>query len=95
MSTKYPHKIEELPNKQFLAILIESSVMIPGDERSRTNPGHGYPEHSVDQWEMETFTDEDAFHARIIELRKDRWRKFKPVRIQPLTIKETITLVTE
>lgn len=29
-------------------LLIDStSVLIPGDERSRTNPGHGYPEHTV------------------------------------------------
>ncbi|BBA65246.1 predicted ORF [Xanthomonas phage XacN1] len=28
-------------------LLIDStSVFIPGDERSRTNPGHGYPERT-------------------------------------------------
>jgi len=26
--------------------LVFSSITIPGDERSRTNPGHGYPEHT-------------------------------------------------
>ena len=25
------------------AVIVERSVYIPGDERSRTNPGHGYP----------------------------------------------------
>lgn len=29
-------------------LLIDStSVFIPGDERSRTNPGHGYPEQTI------------------------------------------------
>lgn len=25
-------------------VITKSSMYIPGDERSRTNPGHGYPE---------------------------------------------------
>jgi hypothetical protein len=29
------------------AAFITRSQTIPGDERSRTNPGHGYPEHTV------------------------------------------------
>lgn len=30
--------------KERFAILEQVAVHIPGDERSRTNPGHGYPE---------------------------------------------------
>lgn len=30
-------------NQPHFAALIFTSVYIPGDERSRTNPGHGYP----------------------------------------------------
>jgi len=37
---------EEMPQKEHYAILEFDSIYIPGDERSRTNPGHGYPEHS-------------------------------------------------
>jgi hypothetical protein len=35
----------EIPRKPHYAIIIfkEEKVTIPGDERSRTNPGHGYP----------------------------------------------------
>ncbi len=33
------------------AALVSRSVTIPGDERSRTHPGHGYPEST------QTFTD--------------------------------------
>ena len=29
---------------QHFAALVFSTIYIPGDERSRTNPGHGYPE---------------------------------------------------
>jgi len=38
----------DVPLGQHWAVLIykSSSVYVPGDERSRTNPGHGYPAHT-------------------------------------------------
>ncbi len=29
-------------------IVVKGSYHVEGDERSRTNPGHGYPAHTVD-----------------------------------------------
>lgn len=43
---KYVSTKNELPVAPHLAALIFSSIHIEGDERSRTNPGHGYPAHS-------------------------------------------------
>lgn len=40
---KYINRLSEIPTKEHLAILIQETISIPGDERSRTNPGHGYP----------------------------------------------------
>jgi len=37
----------EFPKEHHLAIIIFDSIHIEGDERSRTNPGHGYPAHDV------------------------------------------------
>jgi hypothetical protein len=45
------------------AALITKSVTIPGDERSRTHPGHGYPEHSQEYLELRTFEDKAAMEA--------------------------------
>jgi hypothetical protein len=45
------------------AALITKSVTIPGDERSRTNPGHGYPEHTVEHIEIVDFKDKAAMEA--------------------------------
>ncbi len=41
-------KPEDIPDTPHYAVLIYKvvSVYIPGDERSRTHPGHGYPEHT-------------------------------------------------
>lgn len=39
---------EDIPSGTHFAVIIygKRSVWVPGDERSRTNPGHGYPEHT-------------------------------------------------
>jgi hypothetical protein len=61
---KFVSKPGDMPAGQHYVILRFSTVYIPGDERSRTNPGHGYPEHSETtvtyeainnraEWEME------------------------------------------
>lgn len=53
-----------IPNGPHWAIIQTTSITIPGDERSRTNPGHGYPGHtetfitykaftSIGEWEKE------------------------------------------
>jgi hypothetical protein len=47
------------------AIIEFTSVWIPGDERSRTNPGHGYPEHNEDVVNYIAFTDEAEWKAEI------------------------------
>jgi hypothetical protein len=40
-------KPSDVPNGAHYAVLVYETrtVHIPGDERSRTNPGHGYPAH--------------------------------------------------
>ena len=49
--SKVATKISEFPDLsdgETYLLVEDASVHIPGDERSRTNPGHGYPAHSVD-----------------------------------------------
>ncbi len=42
---KYCSQKSDIPSTPHFAVLEFDSVYVPGDERSRTNPGHGYPEH--------------------------------------------------
>lgn len=89
MSETYPKKVEELPNQDFYAILTATSVTIPGDERSRTNPGHGYPEHSEDYWELQVFPSREAWVAEIERLSSQTgyYRKqFKAIRAIPASV---------
>lgn len=40
---KYVHSPSDIPDEAHIAALVFGSIHIPGDERSRTHPGHGYP----------------------------------------------------
>lgn len=40
---EYHNTKNKFPKDQHYAVLVFDTVYIPGDERSRTNPGHGYP----------------------------------------------------
>lgn len=54
----------EVPNDLHYAIIIfdSTSVFIPGDERSRTNPGHGYPERTENYNTFQYFYTKDLTH---------------------------------
>jgi hypothetical protein len=91
MSTKYPKTTDELPTEEFYAILTPTSVTIPGDERSRTNPGHGYPEHSVDSWDIEVFTNKEDWQNEVVKLTK-RNDDFKAVTMKPAKISTIINV---
>lgn len=46
-AVRYVNKTTDLPPGEHFCILKLGSETIPGDERSRTNPGHGYGEHVI------------------------------------------------
>ena len=85
---------ENVPTEPHFAILVFSSVSIPGDERSRTNPGHGYPAHDVSTVEY-TWTLDRAEWEREVSRRMtsayDR-RSFIPVEVTPRKPKVTVSL---
>lgn len=61
-------KKDDVPKGHHYAVLVykTNSVFIPGDERSRTHPGHGYPERHETYNSFEHFVSED----------KVEWEKF-------------------
>jgi len=56
-----------------LMVFKTTSVYIPGDERSRTHPGHGYPERTEmhDTFEIYLFEDKEKWAAALTELYKE------------------------
>jgi hypothetical protein len=64
-------RADQLPLGEHWAILEFSSLTIPGDERSRTNPGHGYPERQEPIVQYIAFLQQSDFEAELIS-RADR-----------------------
>jgi hypothetical protein len=67
---------QDVPDVPHYAVIIYSttSVYVPGDERSRTNPGHGYPEHTEtsDTFEHWVTKDASALEAFVVALEEER-----------------------
>jgi len=64
---------------QFLLIVFKTTKYhVEGDERSKTNPGHGYPEHidEIDSTETYAFENKQELEAELLKLfEEDRKRK--------------------
>lgn len=84
----------KIPNVEHWAIITTSSYTVPGDERSRTNPGHGYPEHTVETIEYDAYTDYATFEAAVKKRTASLYnnRNFKAVHVKPLTIETNIVI---
>lgn len=65
-------------------IIKDVSVSIPGDERSHTNPGHGYPASIETYQEVTEYANEDEWKDRIQKLMVNRV-KFKCGRFEQVT----------
>jgi hypothetical protein len=79
-----------IPITEHWAIIENSSVTIPGDERSRTNPGHGYPEHTQEYITYLAFDNEPDFK---IELEKQFLNKRSVIGIHVENTYQPVTKV--
>jgi hypothetical protein len=83
----------ELPPGEHFAILTFRSVTIPGDERSRTHPGHGYPESTEHCAVYTLYETKDDWEEEIYRRSQSRWDgDFVPLMVTVPTIKTTITV---
>lgn len=71
------------------AVITIKNIHHEGDERSRTNPGHGYPAYTERVETFRTFGDEDDMMRHY-----EKWRKSDDVYIEyeELTFKTTHTV---
>lgn len=84
----FVHRPDEIPKTEHWAIIDGSSVTVPGDERSRTHPGHGYPEHTDHFITYEAFTNEEEFKkelARRLQQNPFRSRPVRGIHVLPVT----------
>ena len=71
------------------AIVTYSSVHHEGDERSRTNPGHGYPAYSEEIVKYQSFTDEDEWKECIRDYTV-RKIEFSAMKVIPAKVKTEV-----
>lgn len=70
------------------AVLIKKTVTIPGDERSRTNPGHGYEEHVLENTEFKEFATQDDLKRWLESNNKSH----RVIEFQELKIERKVTI---
>ena len=80
---------DSFPMQKHWAILKFTSIHIPGDERSRTHPGHGYPAHNQEIVEYVAFDSEEEWLEEIKVLEGDSYRSNKNYRaivVEPVQV---------
>lgn len=70
---KYVFKKEDLPNNKHYAVLVFRKEFVPGDERSVTNPGHGYPAHYVNRTDYISFDSQKDLSDWILRNREKEY----------------------
>lgn len=88
----------EIPDREHYTALIFTAKQIrhEGDERSRTNPGHGYPAYTetIHNIEYKIFSDKLAMERWVgaEELKgADRKAKYRIILAKPLTVSIQVT----
>ena len=89
---KYVSQENDLPVEPHWAILKFTTVSIPGDERSRTNPGHGYPAHTQSVVRYEAYLTESAWleAIKVLEAGHYSYTSYKAMKVIPHTVTREI-----
>lgn len=93
----YVTQLGDVPRVSHFAIIETGSIHVPGDERSHTNPGHGYPGHDVPtvlyQWFLNRgdWEREIARNAASVFAKRD----IVALAVSPATITSTVQIKVE
>lgn len=81
-------RFSDIPDVEHYAIIQSETVHIPGDERSRTNPGHGYPAEDVETISYRVFMrhQRKEWEAEIEKMTNRPFVKFKALHVRPAEI---------
>lgn len=80
---RWVHSKDEMPTEPHFAVMEFGTIYIPGDERSRTNPGHGYPASTESKIDYIVFKDQASWEAYI---KLNKHRNFVPIHTTPAAI---------
>jgi len=91
---KYISTKDKLPEAPHLAALVFSSIHIDGDERSRTNPGHGYPAHDKAVVEYIAFDSREEAQKWVEQQEKSRYsaQSYRIIEAFPRAVTTTVSV---
>lgn len=88
--------LSDIPAGPHFAIIRTTSVTIPGDERSRTHPGHGYPESTETFITYQAFTDRAKWEAEIASLSAQRYGgPFRALAVTPAKVSTSVSVAVD
>lgn len=85
---------EDVPEQEHFAIFESRTITIPGDERSRTNPGHGYPESTESFISYEAYFTKEKLLAAIKKLEDYSYSKkaYRVVKVTPMSVNVSLSV---
>ena len=92
---KFVHNADEVPKDEHYAIIQSDSIYIPGDERSRTCPGHGYPASTQQVVTYEVYLTKDKLMTAIQELENPKYgskKNYVVVKVTPIKVTTSINI---
>jgi hypothetical protein len=89
---KFIERAKDIPKEPHYALIDNRSVFIPGDERSKSCPGHGYPDSTEHFISYTAYTNRDDL---IKELSSVYYRKkddITVIYVTPVHINTTVSI---
>jgi len=90
---KYCNQKSEFPAAPHIAVIHFTSIYIPGDERSRSHPGHGYPGGSESVVKYITFNDTPDGKEELRKwIEQNQKENFMIIEATPKVVKTKLTV---
>ena len=87
--------LTDIPRGPHYAIVQTTSVHIPGDERSRTHPGHGYPESTETYITYRAYTRREEWEHEILRLATSPYAgPFRALVVEPADVTVSVNTTT-
>ena len=92
---KFVHSVNEVPKDEHYAIILNDSIYIPGDERSKTCPGHGYPASTKQVVSYEVYLTKEKLMESIQDLENPKFgykKDYVVIKVTPVKITTSINI---
>jgi hypothetical protein len=80
----------DIPQDRHYAIITDRSISIPGDERSRQFPGHGYPASTEHVFTYTVYPTFEAWVTEIEDRERRGYKNFRAVQVTPARVETEI-----